>query len=237
MKSHDIVILHGWNLSGKRFDPLAKELVKKGYTVFAPDFPGFGNEPAPNTPWHIADYAQFLERYLKANHIRKPTLIGHSFGGRVALAYAASHSGDVTTVVLTGGPGFSPVPKKKMVIFLIIAKIGGILFSIPGINFFADTARKLLYRAAGAHEFYRAEGSMRQTFKNIVSDNLEDFMKALRTPCLLLWGADDVIVPPGVAERMKAMIPHATMRIIHGETHAFPFEHPVRFVEAMKDFL
>lgn len=237
MKSHDIVILHGWNLSGKRFDPLAKELTKKGYRVFAPDFPGFGSEPSPKTPWHVTDYAQFLERYITAHKLRKPTLIGHSFGGRVALVYAAAHADQITNVVLTGTPGFSPVPKKKMVIFLIIAKIGGLLFRIPGINLFADAARKLLYRAAGAHEFYRAEGAMRQTFKNIVQDNLEQSMSTLAVPCLLIWGEGDTIVPPAVSRRMHALIPNSTLTVVDGETHAFPFEDPKRFISAMKNFL
>lgn len=237
MKSKDVIILHGWNLSGKRFTDLADLLRKKGFRVKTPDFPGFGAEPAPDEPWHIWDYAEFLHRYIHIHKIHKPLLIGHSFGGRVALAFAAKYPQKSAGIVLTGAPGFSPVPKKKMIFFLVIAKIGGTLFSLPGIRLFADYARKLLYRVAGAREFYRAEGSMRQTFKFIVQDDLSEFMRKISIPCLLVWGKDDSIVPVHVAERMLGIIKDSKLHIVQGETHAFPMQNPNSFLREISTFL
>ena len=121
MKSKDILVLHGWNLSGKRFESLVELLRKKGFRVLAPDFPGFGDEPAPLNAWHIWDYAEFLNGYITSHKLQSPLLIGHSFGGRVALAYAAKYPKNCKGLILTGAPGFSPVPKKKMLFFLILA--------------------------------------------------------------------------------------------------------------------
>lgn len=233
----DILILHGWNLSGSRYDTLKKILTRRGYRVFAPDFPGFGTEPAPSFPWHVTDYAQFLKAYIKRHGIKNPILIGHSFGGRVALAYLAAHPGASRMLVLTGTPGFSPVAAGKVRFFLALAKIGAALFTLPILSRCADAARKLLYRAAGAREFYRAQGTMRQTFKYIVSDDLLAAMQSVRVACHLIWGADDTVVPLSVAKRMQDVIPGASLTVIPATDHSVPFANPDAFYAAIARYL
>jgi len=237
MKEKHLIILHGWNLSGKRFDPLAREFKKMGYRVFAPDFPGFGEEPMPTIPWHVADYAQFLHSYIEKRKIQNPILVGHSFGGRVALKYAELYPKEVSKIVLTGTPGFSPIPSRKLRFFLVISKIGGFVFALPGLNAVADKARKWLYYVAGAREFLRAEGAMRQTFKYIVSDDLVVAMTAVRVPVQLVWGEKDTIVPLAIAQRMTGVIPHAKLSIIPDTDHGVPFRQAELFVSYVKQFL
>lgn len=232
-----VVILHGWNLSGERFTPLAQSLRKFGYKVFTPDLPGFGEEKAPLQPWHVVEYARFLDTYLRTNRISKPVLIGHSFGGRVALTYAYSFPRNVSSLILSGTPGFTPVPKKRLVFFIVLAKIGGFLFSVPPLSLFEDWVRRWYYYAVGAREYFRAEGSMRQTFKNIVQDDLVVAMEALAIPCLLLWGEYDIIVPPAIAQRMKDVIPQATLKIIPEADHGAPFKQPDVFASYVDNFL
>ncbi len=236
-KSADIIILHGWNLSGSRFSPLSGVLRKMGHRVFTPDMPGFGSEPPPSRPWHVVDYAEFLKSYMEKNKIRTPILIGHSFGGRVALKFSQVYPQEVQSIILTGTPGFSPIPSKKLLFFLIISKIGGVLFALPVINLLADRARRFLYYIAGAKEFLRAEGVMRQTFKYIVRDDLVTAMKAVRVPCLLVWGEFDVIVPLSIARRMEETIPKAILKVIPEEDHGVSFNNPNLFTSYIVDFL
>lgn len=237
MKQQDLIILHGWNLSGKRFDPLTRELKKLGFRIFAPDFPGFGEEPAPDTAWHVADYAHFLNAYIKKNNIKKPVLVGHSFGGRVALKFAELYPAMVDKLVLTGTPGFSPIPSPKLKFFLFISKIGGVVFMLPGLKSAADKARKWLYYIAGAREFLRAEGSMRQTFKYIVSDDLVASMNSVCVPCMLVWGELDTIVPVAIAKRMEAQINGAILTVIPGADHGVPFRQAKQFAAEISKFL
>lgn len=232
-----IVILHGWNLSGERFIPLAEELRKLGFKVFTPDLPGFGKEGAPTTPWHIGQYAEFIHTYFRKNKINRPVVIGHSFGGRAALTYANQYPRNVSALVLSGTPGFSPVPKKKFFFFLILSKIGRVIFAIPPLNLFSDLARRWLYYASGAREFFRAEGSMRQTFKNVVADDLVASMESLQIPCLLLWGEYDVIVPVAIAQRMQEVIPRATLKVIPEADHGVPFKQARVFAQYAGTFL
>ncbi len=237
MKQRDVIILHGWNLSGERFRPLTDELGKQGHRVFAPDFPGFGTQPIPKKPWHVVDYAEFLKSYMEKLHISAPVLIGHSFGGRVALKFSQIYPQDVSAIVLTGTPGFSPVPTKKLLFFLMLSKAGGMLFALPVLNLVAERARRFLYYIAGAREFLRAEGAMRQTFKNIVRDDLTVAMEEMAVPCLLVWGEFDSIVPLPIAKRMEETIPNAVLKVIPEADHAIPFKDPKLFTLYIKDFL
>ncbi len=69
MKRPPLVILHGWGLSGSRFEPLVRELKNRGLTVFAPDFPGFGKAYIPSRPFFLRDYVEFLDDYFKKHNI------------------------------------------------------------------------------------------------------------------------------------------------------------------------
>jgi len=237
MKSTDIVILHGWNLSGERFQPLAQELSGQKYRVFTPDMPGFGSEPSPKRAWHIVDYAEFIREYVKKNHMHNPVLIGHSFGGRVALKYAQLYPTEIQALVLSGTPGFSPVPKKKFFFYLFLAKIGRIVFAIPPLNLFADWARRWLYYVAGAREFLHAKGTMRDTFKHVVQEDLIPAMESIHTPCLLLWGEYDVIVPVSIARRMQEVLYRSKLLIIPEEGHGVPYKKAGVFAGHVCEFL
>lgn len=237
MKTIDVVILHGWNLSKDIFKPLHEELLRKGYNAHSLDFPGFGEEKAPEKSWHIVDYAEFLKSYFDSHHIRQAVLIGHSFGGRVALKFTQIYPECVTHLVLSGTPGFSPVLKPKMLFFFVLAKIGTFLFSLPPLSFFEDWARRLLYFASGSKEFFKATGTMRQTFKNVVTDDLLVPMQKVAAPCLLLWGEYDVIVPIQIMYRMAEVIPTAVVKVIPESDHGVPFKNPEMFVNYLEVFL
>lgn len=237
MKSPCIIILHGWGLSGKTFLPLARELKKRNYTVFVPDLPGFGKSAIPKQPLHLADYAVFLDAYIKKNNIRNPILIGHSFGGRVSLKYNEMYPKSVRALILTGTPGFTPIPKKKLLLFISLAKIGKLLFSIPPLNLLQDAVRRWYYYFVGAKEFFRAEGAMRETFKQIVKEDLVTAMEAVNIPTLLLWGEYDIIVPVAIAERMHQVIACSELIVIPEADHGVPFKQPDVFASYVERFI
>jgi len=62
MKQFPILILHGWNLSAKKFNPLIKEFTERNYQVIIFDLPGFGKERIPNRPYYLSDYVNFVEK-------------------------------------------------------------------------------------------------------------------------------------------------------------------------------
>ena len=236
MKS-TLVILHGWGLSKKRFEPLIAEFKKRGYPVLAPDFPGFGESEIPKKPLTLSDYAKFLDEFLTEHNVINPILIGHSFGGRVSLRYQLMYPKSVRVLILTGTPGFTPTARKKLMLLVLFAKMGKFVFSLPGLSLFMEEVRRWYYYVVGAKEFYRAQGSMRQTFKNIVTEKLLNDMEHVRIPCLLLWGANDIIVPVEIARRMKQVIHKSDLILIDNADHGVPFKEPAIFADRVETFL
>lgn len=234
---HPIVILHGWGLSARVFEPLAKLLRSRGFRVYVPDFPGFGNAGIPKRPLFLADYVDFLSKYLQKNNIKEPIIIGHSFGGRVTLKFQERYPDAASALILTGTPGYTPVPKKKLMLLIAIAKIGKLFFLIPFINYFQERVRKWYYYVAGARDYSRAEGAMRDTFKNIVREELVTSMREIRVPTLLVWGEKDIIVPINIARRMKETIKDAKLIVVPNIGHALPYKNPKEFVRTIYDFL
>ncbi len=234
---HPIVILHGWGLSAKTFAPLIALFRSHGFPVWAPDLPGFGNTKIPLKPLGLSDYVKFLSDYMQTERIVNPIVIAQSFGGRVALKYQATYPGRIHALVLTGTPGFTPVSRKKIVLFITIAKIGKLFFLIPFVSLLRDRVRSWYYYVVGARDYYRAEGVMRETFKRIVREELVTSMKKVHVPTLLVWGADDIIIPVSIARKMNKTIENSKLIVIPDSGHGVSYKNPKEFFRSIYDFL
>ncbi len=232
-----IIILHGWGLSAKRFAPLASALTNKGYRVLVPDFPGFGDAPMPPKPYTLSDYVSFLESYIKEKKLNSVVLIGHSFGGRVSLKFCMQERPELRGLILTGTPGVTPVPRKKLFVFITLAKIGKFFFSMWPFSLIAEKIRAWYYYVVGAREFYRAEGVMRETFKLIVQEELVSAMSHVSVPCLLVWGQLDQITPVWIAKKMNEEIKDSKLVLIADRDHGVPYKDPDLFVSHIETFL
>lgn len=235
-----VIILHGWGSSASAWDKPKKLFGKAGYLVLVPDLPGFGKEPPPRTAWSVADYADFVLEYAKKNEFDKFVLIGHSFGGRVAIKLTALYPERVTALILTGVPGVrfgNDQEKIKVWFFLPLAKLGNLCFNLPPFIVFRPLARKVLYWLAGARDYYQADTpSMKETFKKIVNEDLRPLLKMIKIPTLLLWGAQDRVVPPGYGQLLFKEIPGAKIKIVEKGSHCFPYEQPEIFVKEIVGF-
>lgn len=228
-----LVILHGWGLSKQRFEPLVVALRQRNFQVTALDFPGFGETPPPQVSFRLDDYAEYLHEYLKQHHIHRPIIIGHSFGGRVSLRYLTKHPQAISQLILTGTPGFSPVKKGKFFVFVAVGKLGKLILQLPFLSDFHQIVRDKYYFIIGAREYTRASGTMKETFKHIVTDPLVEDMERVSIPCHLIWGQDDQIVPIGIAKKMQQIMKGSTLTIIDNADHGVPYKQPNQFADAV----
>ena len=83
-----VFLLHGWGCTGEIFKNIS-EVLSTAYTTYSFDFPGFGASQEPTAVWGVEEYTRMVEQFAKDNGIEQPALIGHSFGGRVSIAYAS----------------------------------------------------------------------------------------------------------------------------------------------------
>jgi pimeloyl-ACP methyl ester carboxylesterase len=237
MQKYPILILHGWKLSGATFLPLVKELRKKNYIVYAPDMPGFGNEKELTSPYSLQEYVSFVDSYLKKKKAKKIIIIGHSFGGRVGIKFTALHASQVEKLILTGVPGLVPASKTKIKFFLMLSKIGTLIFLVPPFSLIADSARKILYKLAGASDYLHTSGAMRETFKKVIAEDLVKPMKSIGIPVYLLWGENDGAVPMGIARQMHKIIENSHFDYIAQARHMAPVTHAGIFAQKTDQFI
>ena len=95
----DVLLLHGWGCNIEIWKPIQDGL-SKAHRVTAIDFPGFGQSQEPPEVWGVEQYTQCTEQLIEQLQLKKPTLIGHSFGGRVSILLA-SRNNYVGKVILT----------------------------------------------------------------------------------------------------------------------------------------
>ena len=109
-KGKDILLLHGWGQNIEMMKPVGDNFSDR-FRITILDFPGFGKSEEPKEPWDIEKYSIMLEKFVKAVNIKKPIVIGHSFGGRVAIRYSARNP--IEKLVLFGSPCIRKEYKSK----------------------------------------------------------------------------------------------------------------------------
>lgn len=237
MKNIPILILHGWNLSAAKFVNLQQELQKKGYEVYSVDLPGFGTTDKPNRSLFLSDYIEYVKDFLIKKRINKIILIGHSFGGRISIKLAAQNPKLLKALILSGAPGLNPVPAVKIRFFLILAKLGKRIFSLPVLSSAKEIFRKFLYKLAKAGDYYSTNDNMLGTFQNTVKESLIPYLSQINTPTLLLWGEEDRMVPVEIAEKMNKIIKNSKFVVINKARHGVPWTHPKEFTDEVEKFL
>jgi pimeloyl-ACP methyl ester carboxylesterase len=98
------LLLHGWPQDGSCWESVAPHLVEAGYRVVCPDLKGFGRSDAPRRGYDPGTLADEISQLIRALHARKAVLVGHDWGGAVALATAFRHPGRVRALVTSSSP-------------------------------------------------------------------------------------------------------------------------------------
>jgi len=230
-----IVILHGWGLSGDRYEELQKIFEKKGYVVYAPDFPGFGGKKLLKPVMDLDDYVGFVCDLLKKEEVKKAIFIGHSFGGRVATKLAYEHPHLVEKLILTGAPVIrEPLSLKKKLIGVISRTAKKILSYSPisVVEFLSWIA----YRIIGEWDYFKA-GEMRPTFVKIINEDLSEILPSISAKTLLVWGEYDALVPAAIGKRASHRMQNAVYVEIPLATHKLPYEKPSLFAQTVLEFI
>ncbi len=204
--TQDIVLLHGWGQNIAMMRPLG-DLFQDKYKITILDLPGFGESKEPVEPWSIDDYVDCLNLFLKELKVKKPILMGHSFGGRVAIAYSANYK--VHKLCLFGSPCMRNrelTTKEKTL---------KALKKIPFLNNLAEVAKNYI----GSRDYKAASPIMRQTLVNVINQDLTDCAKNIMVPTLLIWGELDTEAPVDEARELEKIIPDAGLVVLAGLGH------------------
>ena len=230
-----IVLLHGWGTSAESLGGIAKGLEDR-FRVFAIDLPGFGWTPPPPVTWGTRDYAAHVEAFMESNGIHSANLLGHSFGGRIALALAAQSPYRVRRLVLVAGAGIRANLLPRYYLKVGAAKLAKRGFSFPIWGRLGERILSTVHQRVGSRD-YRNAGQMRGTLVRVVNEDLRDILSSVQAPTLIIWGDRDLEVSRYSMEIMAGGIRGSQLEIMEGAGH-FPFvDMPERFGKLMRDFL
>lgn len=213
-----VLALHGW---GRRGSDFSHSLAAIG--ALAMDLPGFGATPAPESVIGARDYARLLVPVLDEFE-QPPLVVGHSFGGRVAVCIAAEHPERIKGTLVTGAPLLRLAPGKKPSASYKFARLLNRYGVVP------NTTLEAMKRRRGSSDYRAASGVMREILVKVVNEEYHDELSRISGPIHFLWGADDREVPVAVAEEAAALVNdsggEATVEVIEDVGHLLPVQDP-----------
>jgi pimeloyl-ACP methyl ester carboxylesterase len=240
-----VILLHGTGGEGARWMPTIKGL-SADYHVYALDQIGFGQSDKPLTNYHTGVFAGFLTAFMKAAGIPKATLIGQSMGAGVAVYFAVHHPEMVQRLVLVDGGNFrtasDPPPPPLDVDDRQIANAATLEESREYLeklyydhSFVTDALveQNLIQRLRSAYTI----DSMSVANANGLGRVSEGEVRAIKAPTLLVWGVNDPLSSPAIADKFKAAIKNSRKVMFDNSGH-YPFlEHAAKFNQVVLEFL
>jgi len=232
-----ILILHGWGGSSDSWVEVSHLLAKNGFRIIFPDLPGFGKSLTPYSPWGLEDYSNFILKFTQKLNLEKFFLLGHSFGGRVAIKFAYLHPEKIKCLILCDSAGIKIKPSFKSKIILLIAKIGNAIFGLNHLKRFKDQMRNLFYLFLRNKDYVRASETMKKTMKKILKEDLSREIKEIKLRTLILWGENDKMVPLKYAYFFKENIKDSRLIIFPKVGHSPHLEVPQELAKEIYQFL
>lgn len=214
-----LVIIPGWGGTKETWSDFVSLANTTFSSVQVLELPCFGSNPCPKTVWGVSEYAAYVRLKLERLQTKNIVLLGHSFGGVVATSLVESHPSMIQKLVISGSPIFRQKHGLHWYFFLFLAKIGKVVFSIPGLKKLEKRAKKILYKAADSPDYNETDGIKRQIFQKITNESLGHLLPNIIVDTLVLWGDHDTYVPVKDGQKIAMNIPHATFSVILGGKH------------------
>jgi pimeloyl-ACP methyl ester carboxylesterase len=247
-----LLLLHGLGESTFTWRKIVPALAQT-HRVIALDLKGFGQSDKPlGTAYSADDQAALVAAFMEARGLKGVVLIGHSFGGtvalRTALVPAVREAGRIRRLVVIGAPALprsvapsldvieipavpdalaSVVPPEAMARLLLREALGGA----------ADMPEEDIKGYAAPYHDDAAKNAFLATARSIVSesgDEIASHYRTIREPTLIVWCRKDPIVPLRAGKRLKRTLPGARIAILENCHHLPQEETPLALIELIR---
>lgn len=222
-----IFILHGWAYSTEKWEMFNNLLKKEGFEPILLKIPGLTEKISG--VWELSDYVEWLDKKLKGE--KSPVVLGHSNGGRIALAYAFQYPEKLKRLILIDSAGIyhDELPMRvKRFVFKGVAKLGKRVTT-------SEKLRGVLYRATRESDYKNAPPEVRETMSNLVKSDLREKLPEVKTPTVLIWGQEDKVTPLKDGKLMHSLLKNSSFEVIAGAHHSPQFTHLKEVVEIIKN--
>jgi pimeloyl-ACP methyl ester carboxylesterase len=252
-----LLLLHGLGCDHTTWAPVVRDLARH-FTVIAPDLLGHGASAKPRADYSVGGYANGMRDLLTVLGIDKVTVVGHSFGGGVAMQFAYQFPERTERMILVAPGGLGPEvsPAIRAITLPGFHTAMGIA-TLPGLRHVGVAGLRALSRSKlpGAHDLSevadiynsfrdpRARAAIRHVVRSVVDMRGQIVTMVDRAyltqamPMLVIWGSDDVVIPVKHAENVARIAPGAVVEVIPNSGHFPHKDHPERFVKIVNTFV
>ena len=215
--SDSLILIHGLAADGRSWSRLAERL-PDSYRICIPDLLGHGDSEAPRISYSVDIQKEILRRIIKKEDMNGAFIMGHSYGGWVAAAYASSYP-DVSGIILEDA---------------------------GGLRSFFDEVRGTTKREEYKKELLKKSLELNAkdyVIRSILEDEFTDSeltpeqLGRIKAPALILWGEDDDVINGRFAEIFHREIKGSTLRIIKGGRHTSHYTNAKEVAEFVVDFI
>ncbi|WP_340538066.1 alpha/beta fold hydrolase [Nocardioides sp. GXZ039] len=252
-----LLLLHGLGCDHTTWAPVIDALAER-YTVIAPDLLGHGQSAKPRADYSVGGYANGMRDLLTVLGIDKATVVGHSFGGGVAMqfAYQFPERTERLMLVASGGLGPEVAAGIRAITTPGFHQMMGVL-ALPGIRHAGVAGLRLASRSripgtrdldevARIYDTFkdpRARAAIRHVVRAVVDWQGQIVTMSDRAylteamPIAVVWGLDDYVIPVSHAQNAAAIAPGARVEVIENAGHFPHKDHPELFVEILHDWV
>lgn len=222
-KKSDVVnvYLHGWGCDHKNF-MFCHKFLKDQSSLFI-DFPPFGRSSKDIHDWTIFTYANMVMTVCQHLGIKKINIIGHSFGGRIAIIMAVLCKKEVQKIVLVDSAGLKP--KRSL------------FYRVRRVRYKIRKALRLDTSKFESEDYKKLSGGMRKIFCSVVSTYLDDFLPFITAKTLIIFGENDKETPLYMARRLHKKIKNSQLVILPSAGHFSFLDRKLEFLTSLEAFL
>ncbi len=220
-----ILILPGWGFTRPTFNYLIDNL-SKSYTIYILDYPEFGKSILKKQNQTIYDYTKTIRSLIKKEKINNPTIIAHSFGGRITTLLSTKYKVKIKRLILIDIASIKPkkniIQKLKLYLFKLLKHI-----YMP----------KWLFNLFASTDYANLPINLRSTFKNIVNEDLTNYLKYINQKTLIIWGQNDTTTPLKDAYIIRKEIKNSELIIYKSASHFSYLDYPYLTLKIIEEFL
>ncbi|MEN1784407.1 MAG: alpha/beta hydrolase [Bacteroidota bacterium] len=228
-----IIILHGLMGGLSNFQGVSDHFPTKGYRILIPELPIYDMPMLKTT---VKNFAKFLEDFISYKGLDKVILLGNSLGGHIGLLHTKMYPDRVKTLVITGSSG------------LYESAMGDGYPKRGDYEFIKKKAQDVFYDPAVATKeivddvFDTVNDRMKLVktlaiAKSAIRHNMSKDLPTMHTPTCIIWGKQDNVTPPNVAEEFHELLPDSELFWIDKCGHAPMMEHPLEFNRILDHWL
>jgi len=235
-----VLLLHGWGASTASFKPVFDRL-SQNYDVISLDFPGFGKSKTPPSDWGVKQYADLVANFIISKEFYPCNLIGHSFGGRIAILLSSKYKDLVSRVVLVDSAGLKPRRKPDYYLKVFTYKTLKRFFFFfhkdkNDIQNNENFKRIVSILKLGGSADYQSSGALKSIFVRVVNEDLTKYLSSIDCPVLLIYGENDKETPLYMAKKMKRRIKDSGLVVLKDAAHYSYLDQFGRFIAIVDYF-